>query len=112
MSSSNIYTHKRSLSSASLSSYTTSSHTNSNNHPTSSIDQLDGLDASVWSTIAAHGHAIDIYSPDIQEIIDVTDERLRNLYDAFDRDFDGRLSKPELLQGLAQQGFHNLQGTR
>ena len=28
------------------------------------------------------------------------------------RDFDGRLSKPELLQGLAQQGFHNLEGTR
>ena len=45
-------------------------------------------------------------------MIDVTDERLRNLYDAFDRDFDGRLSKPELLQGLAQQGFHNLEGTR
>jgi len=45
-------------------------------------------------------------------MIDVTHERLRNLYDAFDRDFDGRLSKPELLQGLAQQGFHNLEGTR
>jgi len=28
------------------------------------------------------------------------------------RDFDGRLSKPELLQGLAQQGFTNLEGTR
>lgn len=57
-------------------------------------------------------HPIDIYSPDIQDNIDVTDERLRNLYDAFDRDFDGRLTKPELLQGLAQQGFHNLEGTR
>jgi hypothetical protein len=57
-------------------------------------------------------HPIDIYSPDIHDVIDVTDERLRNLYDAFDRDFDGRLSKPELLQGLAQQGFHNLEGTR
>ena len=77
-----------------------------------SVDQLDGLDASVWSTIAGHGNPIDIYSPDIQESIDVTDGRLRNLYDAFDRDFDGRLSKPELLQGLAQQGFHNLEGTR
>jgi len=50
-----------------------------------SVDQLDGLDASVWSTIAQHGQPINIYSPDIQEVIDVTDGRLRNLYDAFDR---------------------------
>lgn len=50
-----------------------------------SVDQLDGLDASVWSTIAQHGLPIDVYSPDVQEVIDVTDGRLRNLYDAFDR---------------------------
>jgi len=50
-----------------------------------SVDQLDWLDASVWSTIAQHGQQINIYSPDIQEVIDVTDGRLRNLYDAFDR---------------------------
>jgi hypothetical protein len=46
---------------------------------------------------------LDLHGSEIHEHFDVTDERLRGLYEAFDRDFDGRLNKQELLQGLAQQ---------
>lgn len=73
---------------------------------------LDGVDKGIWSEMAEqHLTNIDINAPDIQDLFDVTDYRLQGLYDAFDRDYDGKLTKAELLSGLDQQGFHLAEGT-